>query len=67
MSPSLYVDADRAPRKIVAAAESDAARTYFAGVAVVDDGGWPILASARTTRPMSPSVELAFGKARTAA
>jgi len=45
-------------RTIVAAAESEAARNRLAGVvAVVDDGGWPILAS----------VELAPGKARTAA
>ena len=31
-------------RKIVATAESEAARNHLAGVvAVVDDGGWPIL------------------------
>jgi glc operon protein GlcG len=31
-------------RKVVAAAEAEAARNHLAGVvAVVDDGGWPIL------------------------
>jgi glc operon protein GlcG len=56
-------------RKIVTAAESEATRNHLAGVvAVVDDGGWPILIE-RMDHAASylASVELAPGKARTAA
>ena len=55
-------------RKIVAAAESEAARNHLAGVvAVVDDGGWPILIERMDHAAYLASVELAPGKARTAA
>jgi glc operon protein GlcG len=55
-------------RKIVATAESEAARNHLAGVvAVVDDGGWPILIERMDHAAYLASVELAPGKARTAA
>jgi glc operon protein GlcG len=55
-------------RKIVAAAEAEAARHHLAGVvAVVDDGGWPILIERMDHAAYLASVELAPGKARTAA
>jgi glc operon protein GlcG len=55
-------------RKIVATAESEAARNHLAGVvAVVDDGGWPILIERMDHAAFIASVELAPGKARTAA
>jgi glc operon protein GlcG len=55
-------------RKIVTAAESEAARNRVAGVvAVVDDGGWPILIERMDHAAYLASVELAPGKARTAA
>jgi glc operon protein GlcG len=55
-------------RKIVAAAESEAVRIHIAGVvAVVDDGGWPIVVERMDHAAYVASVELAPGKARTAA
>ena len=55
-------------RKIVATAETEAARNHLAGVvAVVDDGGWPILIERMDHAAYTTSVELASGKARTAA
>jgi glc operon protein GlcG len=55
-------------RKLVAAAESEAARNHLAGVvAVVDDGGWPILVERMDHAAYLVSVELAPGKARAAA
>jgi glc operon protein GlcG len=55
-------------RSIVAAAEAEAARSHLAGVvAVVDDGGWPILIERMDHAAYLASVELAPGKARTAA
>jgi glc operon protein GlcG len=55
-------------RKMVAAAESEAARNHLAGVvAVVDDGGWLILLERMDHAAFLASVELAPGKARTAA
>jgi glc operon protein GlcG len=55
-------------RKVVTAAESEAARNHLAGVvAVVDDGGWPILIERMDHAAYLASVELAPGKARTAA
>ena len=55
-------------RKIVTAAESEATRQHLAGVvAVVDDGGWPILIERMDHAAYLASVELAPGKARTAA
>jgi len=53
-------------RKIVATAESEAERRHLAGVvAVVDDGGWPILIERMDHAAYLASVELAPGKART--
>ena len=55
-------------RKIVATAELEATRNHLAGVvAVVDDGGWPILIERMDHAAYLASVELAPGKARTAA
>jgi glc operon protein GlcG len=55
-------------RKIVATAEAEAARNHLAGaVAVVDDGEWPILIERMDHAAYIASVELAPGKARTAA
>jgi glc operon protein GlcG len=55
-------------RKMVAAAEAEAERQHLAGViAVVDDGGWPILLERMDHAAFIASVELAPGKARTAA
>src|SRR4030081_3535907 len=55
-------------RKIVATAEAEATRNHLAGVvAVVDDGGWPILIEHMDHAAYIASVELAPGKARTAA
>jgi glc operon protein GlcG len=55
-------------RKIVATAESEAARSHLSGVvAVVDDVGWPILIERMDHAAYLASVELAPGKARTAA
>ncbi len=55
-------------RKIVAAAEAEAARTHIAGVvAVVDDEGWVIVIERMDHAAYLASVELAPGKARTAA
>jgi uncharacterized protein GlcG (DUF336 family) len=53
---------------MVAAAESEAVRNHLAGlVAVVDDGGWLILLERMDHAAFVASVELAPGKARTAA
>src|SRR3982074_2346610 len=55
-------------RKIVATAEAEAARNHLAGVvAVVDDGGWPILIERMDHAAYLGSVELAPGTARTGA
>jgi glc operon protein GlcG len=55
-------------RKMVTAAEAEATRNHLAGfVAVVDDGGWPILMERMDHAAYVASVELAPGKARTAA
>jgi glc operon protein GlcG len=57
-----------AARKMVAAAEAEAERNHWAGViAVVDDGGWPILVERMDNAAFIASIELAPGKARTAA
>jgi glc operon protein GlcG len=57
-----------AARKMVAAAEAEAQRNHWAGViAVVDDGGWPILIERMDHAALLAGVELAPGKARTAA
>jgi glc operon protein GlcG len=57
-----------AARKMVAAAEGEAERHHLAGVvAVVDDGGWPILIERMDHAAYTASVELAPGKARPAA
>jgi glc operon protein GlcG len=57
-----------AARKMVAAAEAEAERHNLRGViAVVDDGGWPILVERMDNAAFIASVELAPGKARTAA
>jgi glc operon protein GlcG len=54
--------------RIVAAARAEAERNRIAGViAVVDDGGWPILLVRMDNAAYVASVELAPGKARTAA
>src|SRR5262245_34642224 len=55
-------------RKMVAAAEAEAQRNNWPGViAVVDDGGWPILIERMDNAAILAGVELAPGKARTAA
>jgi glc operon protein GlcG len=57
-----------AAQKMVAAAQAEAERRNLAGViAVVDDGGWPILLLRMDNAAYLASVELAPGKARTAA
>jgi glc operon protein GlcG len=57
-----------AARKMVAAAEAEATRNNWPGViAVVDDGGWPILVVRMDNAALLAGVELAPGKARTAA
>jgi glc operon protein GlcG len=57
-----------AAQKMVAAAQAEAEREHLAGViAVVDDGGWPILMLRMDNAAFVASVELAPGKARTAA
>lgn len=57
-----------AAQKMVAAAQLEAERNHLAGViAVVDDGGWPILVLRMDRAAFVASVELAPGKARTAA
>jgi glc operon protein GlcG len=57
-----------AARKMVAAAETEAERNHWAGViAIVDDGGWPILIERMDHAALLAGVELAPGKARTAA
>jgi glc operon protein GlcG len=57
-----------AAQKMVAAAQAEAGRKNLAGViAVVDDGGWPILVLRMDNAAYVASVELAPGKARTAA
>ena len=57
-----------AARKMVAAAEAEAERQNLRGVvAVVDDGGWPILVERMDNAAYIASVEIAPGKARTAA
>jgi glc operon protein GlcG len=51
-------------RKVVAAAEAEAVRNHLAGVvAVVDDGGWPILIERTDHAAYLASMELAPGKA----
>jgi glc operon protein GlcG len=55
-------------RKMVAAAEAEAQRHNWRGViAVVDDGGWLIMLERMDHVAMTASVELATGKARSAA
>jgi glc operon protein GlcG len=57
-----------AARKIVAAAEAEAARNSWRGVvAIVDDGGWIILLERMDHAALTAGVELAAGKARSAA
>src|ERR1700692_4964844 len=57
-----------AARKMVAAAEAEAERNHWAAViVVVDDGGWPILIERMDHAAVLAGVELAPGKARTAA
>jgi glc operon protein GlcG len=57
-----------AVQKMIAAAQLEAERNHLAGViAVVDDGGWPILVLRMDNAAFVASVELAPGKARTAA
>jgi glc operon protein GlcG len=57
-----------AARKMVAAAEAEAERNHWRGVvSVVDDGGWVILLERMDHAAMTVSVELAAGKARSAA
>jgi len=57
-----------AAQKMVAAAQAEAERQHLAGViAVVDDGGWPILLLRMDNAAYIASVELAPGKAQTAA
>ena len=57
-----------AARKMVAAAEAEADRQHLRGViAVVDEGGWPILVERMDNSAYIASVELAPAKARTAA
>src|SRR5271163_4784096 len=57
-----------AAQKMIAAAQEEAERNHLAGViAVVDDGGWPILVLRMDNAAFVASVELAPGKARTAA
>ena len=57
-----------AVQKMVGAAQAEAERRHLAGViAVVDDGGWPILLLRMDNAAYIASVELAPGKARTAA
>jgi glc operon protein GlcG len=55
-------------RKMVAAAEAEAERNHWRGViAVVDDGGWLIMIERIDRAAMTASVDLAMGKARSAA
>ena len=57
-----------AARKMVAGAEAEAERNHWRGVvAVVDDGGWLIMLERMDHAAMTASVELAIGKARSAA
>jgi glc operon protein GlcG len=57
-----------AARKMVRAAEAEAERNHWRGViAVVDDGGWLIVLERISHAAMTASVELAAGKARSAA
>ena len=57
-----------AARKMVAAAEAEAERNHWRGViAVVDDGGWLIMLERMDHAAMTASVDLATGKARSAA
>jgi glc operon protein GlcG len=57
-----------AARKMVAAAEAFAEHEHLRGViAICDDGGWPILIERMDDSAYTASVELAPGKARTAA
>jgi uncharacterized protein GlcG (DUF336 family) len=53
---------------MVAAAEAEAERNHWRGVvAVVDEGGWVILLERVDHAAMTASVEMAAGKARSAA
>ncbi|OWJ69252.1 GlcG/HbpS family heme-binding protein [Inquilinus limosus] len=57
-----------AARKMVAAAEGEAQRNGWPGViAIVDDGGWPIVIERMDNAALVAGVVLAPGKARTAA
>jgi glc operon protein GlcG len=57
-----------AARKMVATAEAEAERNHWRGVvAVVDDGGWIILLERMDHAALTAGVELAAGKARSAA
>lgn len=54
--------------RMASAAQAEAERRQLAGViAIVDDGGWPILVLRMDNAAYVASVELAPGKARTAA
>ena len=57
-----------AARKMMAAAINEAEKNHWRGVvAIVDDGGWLILLERMDHAAMTASVELAAGKARSAA
>ena len=57
-----------AAKKMAAAAINEAEKNHWRGViAIVDDGGWLILLERMDNAAMTASVELAAGKARSAA
>lgn len=58
---------DNAQRLLRAAQQTAQAKGWPCAVAIVDDGGWPILGARMDGAPVVAGVELAQGKARTSA
>lgn len=61
------LDLGTAQQLLKAAQETAAAKGWPCAVAIVDDGGWPILTARMDGAPVVAGIELAQGKARTSA
>jgi glc operon protein GlcG len=61
------LDWQLAQHQLQAARQTAEARHWPCAIAIVDDGGWPILSARMDDAPVVAGVELAQGKARTSA
>lgn len=61
------LDLHRAQQLLQAAQQTAEAKHWPCAIAIVDDGGWPILSARMDGAPVVAGIELAQGKARTSA